>query len=348
MSEEKKLEYADNPDFNQYVDDEIGEIDIYGATFLPSYVLYELRQETYRISLSEFLEQKLEDLKQLVLNNFPTLIAYNFRLSERGPGANDPVKKFLHLKDAWEGAINTLNALAFGEVRAKRIDLKTVNVYHSGNPNLYFNSKVIRTDELKQRLENIRAIINYSKATVLQLKSEQFISLSALDCLYELQDNRNQFSHTQTPTKEQAEEELKVVMPLFAKTLEELRFLANIKILRFDSFTTKCRFEKFNNHSLNKDYDENVIVDPDKLGYVMISPGEVIFAQWGDEIFSLSPFLHFLNDNTGHETYLCFFKGKREGKYWYEPLKIRDELTFDLIQDRINTEEQELASLLVP
>lgn len=346
MSEEKELEYPDNPDFNQSVDDQISEINIYGEKFLPSYVLFELKRETYRIALTEFSESQFEELQELVFDSFPALIAYNYRLSVRGPGANDPIKKFLHLKDAWEGAINILNALALGEVRAKGINLKTANVYHSGNPNLHFMPKVIRTDELKQRLENIRAIIKFSKDNSLGLKSEQ-ISSSVLDYLYDLQDNRNHFSHTSTPTKEQAEEELRIVQPLVKKTLEELRFLENVNIVRFESFVTRCRFETFKGHYLNKEYEE-LEVSPDKLGYVMVSPGEVVFAQWNDEIFSLSPFLHFLNDTTGHETYLCFYKGKRDGKYWYEPVKIRAELVFDPLHGRFDAEHAEIVRLLVP
>lgn len=347
MSEEKELEYSDNPDFNQSLDDEIGEINISGEKFLPSYVLFELKKETYRIALTEFIERQLEDLQEQVFSSFPALIAYNYRLSVRGPGANDPIKKFLHLKDTWEGAINTLNALVFGEVRFKKIGLKTANVFHSGNPNMRFNSKVILTDELKQRLENIRAIVKFSKANNLSLKVEQ-ISFNAMDYLYELQDNRNHFSHASTPTKEQAEEELKIVYPLFEKTLKELRFLENINIVRFETFTDHCRFETFSGHALNKDYDEKLVVSQDQLKYVLTLPGEVIFAKWDDDIFSLSPFLHFLNDITGHETYLCFYKGKKNNKYLYEPVKIRTEKTFDSLQSRFEAEKDEIIQLLVP
>lgn len=346
MSEEKGLEYSDNPDFNQSVDDELGEINIYDEKFSPSYVLFELKRETYRITLTDFLENQFEELQELVFDSFPALIAYNYRLSVRGPGANDPIKKFLHLKDAWEGVINIINALVFGEVRAKGVDLKTANVFHSGNPNLHFKPKVIRTDELKQRLENIRAIIKFSKDNSIGLKLEQ-ISSSVLDYLYDLQDNRNHFSHTSTPTKEQAAEELKTVQPLFKKVLKELRFLENVNIVRFESYTTNCRFETFKGHYLNKEYDE-INLAPFQLGIVMTNPGEVIFARWDEEIFSLSPFLHFLNDATGHETYLCFYKGKKDCKYWYEPVKIRAELVFDSLHDRFDSEQTEIIRLLVP
>ena len=80
----------------------------------------------------------------------------------------------------------------------------------------------------------------------------------------------------------------------------------------------------------------------------MTNPGEVIFARWDDEIFSLSPFLHFLNDTTGHETYLCFFKGKKDGRYWYEPIKVRAEMVFDPLHNRFDAEYTELYGLFVP
>ena len=67
MSEEKELEYPDNPDFNQVVDNDNGEIYIYGEKFQPSYVLFELKRETYRIALTEYSEQEFERLQQAVL-----------------------------------------------------------------------------------------------------------------------------------------------------------------------------------------------------------------------------------------------------------------------------------------
>jgi len=79
MTEGQELIYSDYPDFNQAIDDEVGEIKIYGESFSPSYVLYEFKRETYRIALTEFLEKQFEDLQELVFDSFPALIAYNFR-----------------------------------------------------------------------------------------------------------------------------------------------------------------------------------------------------------------------------------------------------------------------------
>lgn len=70
--------------------------------------------------------------------------------------------------------------------------------------------------------------------------------------------------------------------------------------------------------------------------------------KWDNEIFSLSPFLHFLKDGVGRETYLSFFKGKKEGKYWFEPITKRDEISFDPLQARFDGEQAVLINLIVP
>ncbi|ULT26855.1 hypothetical protein KUH03_08525 [Sphingobacterium sp. E70] len=71
--------------------------------------------------------------------------------------------------------------------------------------------------------------------------------------------------------------------------LKNLRFFEEISILRFDSFTTVCRFQTFKAHSLNREFDETIEVQASQQGYVMTNPGSVIFAKWEDDIFSLSP-----------------------------------------------------------
>lgn len=69
---------------------------------------------------------------------------------------------------------------------------------------------------------------------------------------------------------------------------------------------------------------------------------------WDSECFSLSPFLHFDKDSTGHESYICSYKGKKQNKYWYEPIKTRTEKTFDHLQARFEPEKNEIIGLMVP
>lgn len=350
MSEDVLYEEEKCRRFNESLDDE-GEVVIAGASFSRSRILFEMDRELYKQALAEFTEQEFEELKQIIFDYYPACIAYNFRLSERGEGSTDPVRKLLHLKDSWESIIFVLYALVMGEVRHKKINLKTAQVFVShgagGNP-IYsnFNIDKILSDAIKQKIHNIKGIIQFCKTNSLGFKCEE-INEPLLDDLLQLQDIRNEISHHATPTREQAEAELKQVIPLYREMLTKTRFLENCQILRFESFTSKCRCESFNGHSLNREYDDFSFSDPLR-SHVLGFGQEQLFALWDSECFSLSPFLHFDKDASGHESYVCFFKGKRESKYWFEPVKVRTEKIFDHLQSRFVAEKDEIVSLLVP
>lgn len=335
--------------FNESLD-ELGNIQIAGTEFLPSRILYEMEPIGYVEAYQEFQDTEFERLKDTVYNQYPSCIAYNFRLSEKGEGASDPVRKLLHLKDTWESIAFILYAIVWGEIRHKAIDLKEAQVFISmganGNP-VYesFNTRRLLSDALKAKIQNLKAIVEYSRANGLDLKCEK-IEPELLDKLLALQDIRNDISHHTAPTREEAELELLQVIPLFKEMLILTEFLAECKILRFESFTAKFRCEEFNGHYLNKEFGDFNFED--NQAFVLGLGQEQLFIKWNNEIFSLSPFLHFLKDTLGRETYLSFFKGKKEGKYWFEPITKRDEISFDLLQNRFDTEQEFLINLIVP
>ena len=335
--------------FNESLD-EVGTIQIAGTEFLPSRILYEMEPIGYVEAYQEFQDTEFERLKDTVYNQYPSCIAYNFRLSEKGEGASDPVRKLLHLKDTWESIAFVLYAIVWGEIRHKGIDLKAAQVFISmganGNP-VYepFNTRKLLSDALKTKIQNIKAVVEYSRANGLGLKCEE-IEPDLLDKLLALQDIRNDISHHTAPTREEAEAELLQVIPLFKEMLMMTEFLAECKILRFESYTTKCRCEEFNGHYLNKEFGDFDFAA--NQAFVLGLGQEQLFIKWDNEIFSLSPFLHFLKDAVGRETYLSFFKGKKEGKYWFEPITKRDEISFDPLQARFDGEQAVLINLIVP
>ena len=110
-------------------------------------------------------------------------------------------------------------------------------------------------------------------------------------------------------------------LPIFREMLTKTRFLEDCKILRFESFSSSCRCETFNGHSLNREYENSNLTETQRA-YVVGLGQEQLFVVWDTECFSLSPFLHFVRDATGHESYVCFYKGRKQGKYWYEPVKV--------------------------
>jgi hypothetical protein len=192
----------------------------------------------------------------------------------------------------------------------------------------------------------LKAIVGFAQTNSLGFKCEE-IDIGLLDDLLALQNIRNDISHHAAPTREQAEDELKQVVPLFREMLTKTSFLENCKILRFESFASDCRCEAFNGHSLNREYD-NHSLSPAHLAYILGLGQDQLFVLWDTECFGLSPFLHFDRDATGHESYLCFYKRKKDSKYWYEPVKIRDEKSFDALQPRFDAEKDQILALVKP
>lgn len=93
--------------FNNSLDEE-GAVNIAGFSAMPSRILFEMDLEAYKQELLDFREQEFEELKNSIYNYYPSCIAYNFRLSEKGEGASDPVRRLLHLKDTWESIVFVL------------------------------------------------------------------------------------------------------------------------------------------------------------------------------------------------------------------------------------------------
>ncbi|MCX6134745.1 MAG: hypothetical protein NTU47_13105 [Ignavibacteriales bacterium] len=350
MSTDIKYEDPQFQSFNESLDEE-GDVNIANISFQRSRILFELGKESYKDAYSEYLEQELEDLKQSVFDSYPACIAYNFRLSEKGEGGTDPVRKLLHLKDSWEAIVYVLYSLVMGEVRHRQVDLKESQIFVSLGPSgspayTSFNTDRVLSEAVKQKLHNIKAIVQHSKGNSLGFKCE-CIDESLLDELLQLQDIRNDISHHAAPTREQADFELNQVIPLFESMLAKTRFLENCKILRFESYSSTCRCESFNGHALNREYDSYPFVDAQKT-LVLNLGHEQLFVRWDTECFSLSPFLHYDKDASGHESYICFYKRKKESKYWYEPVKIRTEKSIDHLQGRFDAEKDEIIRLLVP
>ena len=335
--------------FNESLDEQ-GEYQIAGVSFLPSRILFEMDVVAYEEAWIDYKEQEFVELKDTIRNQYPSCIAYNFRLTEKGEGASDPIRKLLHLKDTWESIIFVLYAIVWGEIRNKSIDLKAVEILiataPSGNP-VYksFNTDRLISDGLKIKIQNIKAVISYAKNNSLGIKCE-VIPIALLDKLSELQDIRNDLSHHTAPTKEEAENELKKVIPLFKEMLVLTAFLEDCKVLRFESYTEKCKCEEFNGHALNKEFDDYDFSA--NLAYVLSLGQEQLFIEWDNDVFSLSPFLHFERDAVGRESYLSFFKRKKDGKYWFEPITKRIEVSFDHLQIRFDAEQAVLVNLIVP
>lgn len=353
MSEEIKYDNPKYQRFNESLDTD-GVIVIAGYSFLPSSILFEMDIQGYKEAFNDFVAQDHEDLKQTVIDTYPACIAYHLRLAERGPNFEDPIQKLGHLKDTWEAIINILHAIAWGEVRNKNINLQGAQVFTKLNIDgsaAYgsFNTRRLLSDSIKHRIHNIEAIVSHSKSNNFNLKCEQ-ISNQLIERLSELQDVRNNVAHSAVLTKEEAEGLMLVVQPIFAAMLDLTRFLANCEILRFTNFNPpdiSCAvYQGYSLHREQIKFQVDTDLPANSLSYIFSMTNEQVFLIWGEDVFSLSPFLHYQNDDMGHESYLCVYKGRKDSLYWYEPVKLRNEISFTDKQARFQAELVEIQTLI--
>lgn len=341
------IEYEKYSDFNQSLDED-GDILIGSLSFRRSEVLFQMDISAYLESANKYEETQFEELEDVIFKSLPSCIAYNYRLSEKGAGSNNPIQKLLHLRDTWESVIFILYALLWGEIRFRRIDLKAAKYFNGANE-LSFNTKVVFSDALKQKLETMRAIIKFTQDEGIDTKCSLYISFELIQFLNQLQNIRNDISHHATPTIEQAEADLQHVLPIFRQMLQKIEFLKDCMIVKFEEYrNNKARFQTFNGHSLNREF-ESYSINSTTLSYIFTdspNPTDNILVKWEDELFSISPFLHFIHDQSGHESYLCFFKGRKESKYWFEPTKLRTEIAFDTLHAKYDLEKANIHSLI--
>ena len=57
---EPELVFREQEEFNSFVDETYNSIDIFGDTYLPSDILYQLKPEAYKKALSDFEQNKMD------------------------------------------------------------------------------------------------------------------------------------------------------------------------------------------------------------------------------------------------------------------------------------------------
>lgn len=329
--------------FNDSLDEE-GPVTIAGIDFQPSRILYELAEETYKEAFWDFDEQTYTSNKQLLVDTFPSIIAYPYRLSEKGHDAHNPMNKLLLLKDTWEGIVYFLYALVMGEIRYRKLDLTSVRLLQ-GESLIKVNSDKLLSYRLSEKLNIINAILIYSRKNQLGLMTE-VISEELILLLIDLVSIRADFSHSATPTSAEAIQMLEKTEPLIRELITKIQWISECQILRFESLTSVCRCQVFKGHTLNSEF-ETVNINPEDISTILNFGNDQLFIHWRGIYFSLSPFLHYLSSENGRESYICFYKDRKSGSFWYEVISNRKDIKFPDKQADFEAEKNELISILV-
>lgn len=306
MSEEYRIEYTDNPEFNEWLDnDSENSVTIAAYTFLPSETLYKMNYEQYVEAYKAYLEDDtilLED----VYANFPTPISYY--LYQAQENYDNPHHRLDLLKSAWEALVYFLYGVVVGEVRHRKIPLKEFGI----------DLKEYYSDRLASRLTIIENILDNCKKKNYPLTGSTILSINAISKLRELNQKRNAFEHSFAATPEQQRALYDELFPEMISALKMLRDLDKISIFRFhstgDGGLLLPRCDVFRGHSLDG-AKKPIQLTKDDLNIILsyFTPQWIFAHIEGENVFCLSPFIHFKKGAQDSPPKITVYKKKETG-----------------------------------
>ncbi len=292
------------PQYNEWLDEQhaeqSGTLDIFGFQPRPSFVLFNLSQDTYQAAFDDFRRQREEELKEIVFGEFPSPIAHYFYRFENG--YENELQRLHLLRDTWEAIIDVLHATVVAECRFRKVSLADPIMFRD-----FFSDSVV------QRLLNIERIISHAKGLGICLQISEIVSDSTLQAMRDLNQSRNGFSHSAAQSESQARMWISECYEDVINILDDLRGLADIKVLRYlgqiDNRTLRC--EVFRGHGFTKTIN-SVILRENQLGDSQryFQQGQVLVS-YNDCIFGLRPLVYYREDAAGHTTKLCMFRKTR-------------------------------------
>jgi len=121
------MQYNDNPEFNDYLDEKYKEVQIGNFSCSASSVLFEMDKQAYIEAYNEYLAEQKEAFPERVMERFPSPIAYYLERTYYGFENNH--HKLHLLRSTWESLIYILYAIAIGEIIDRRLNLSTLRIF---------------------------------------------------------------------------------------------------------------------------------------------------------------------------------------------------------------------------
>ena len=295
-----------------------GEIQI-GENFsrFPSVILFDLDETAYYEQLEEYVEQKKADYAEVVYQSFPAPIAYFLYQTEHGYDNENQRLQFL--RSTWESIIYVLYACVLGEINSKEFSLSEIRVFD--NQRIRDNHRGIMTDRLGWKTEFMQRVLDYDQQGDNELLISSHIETEIFDRLNSLNSERNSFSHIAALSEAEAKQRYNELYPLVIEILFELSFLENVSLLRYVrnlGNLHSIRFNKYAGHALQKQNYDREISSEALMSYSTFLSEEVLLIEFDEDLFCVSPFMHFRTD--GSELRLAYYKqvSRDEPKYEFE------------------------------
>jgi len=328
MSDEKRIESIDNPDFNKWLEENYS-VEIEEYEFPSSDVLYQMSYDSYLEALERYAEDPKIKLSRIE-EKFPSPIAYYFCQAENNY-QNDHHRLDL-LKSCWESIVFLLFGLVIGEARYREFLLKELGI----------SWKTYWSDRLFDKLTIIENILDYTTKSGILFNCASIVSIETLMLIKKLNQERNGFTHASARTSAQQKSLYNELYPQLETVLTKLIKLEEVTLFRYHEAETPLypRCEVFKGASM---IGRKEILAIQKDNYVRILDHFnqcSIFAKVFNEVFCVSPFIHYFQEEHEPNALLCFYKKKYSGKYLYEVVskslnKEFDPNVFDLMANKL-------------
>jgi hypothetical protein len=334
MSEEKKMDFTDNPDFNRWLEENY-QVSIEEYEYPSSEVLYNTKYEDYIEAFHRYTANPVIKLSRIE-NKFPSPIAYFFSQANKNYQNNH--HRLDLLKSCWESIVYFIFGLVVAEARHKKLPIREIGI----------TWKTLWSNKLFDKLTIIENIIDYTTKNGIVFECAKHIPVVTLTNIKTLNQERNGFAHAAAKTAAQQHELYETLSPLLQDILKQLIGLESVTVLRYHSSELPLvpRCEIYNGSSI-EGRKEGVILK--KESYIEILDhwnANTIFAKINDEIFSLSPFIHFTQETYETNAVLCFYKKELRGKYLFEVVSKSQDKEFE--KSCFTAMVEQLRRLVVP
>lgn len=302
--------------FEDWLDVTYGKLAIFETSYRASEVLHRLDPIAYQDAFVRFVDEgpaadlsleqlRRETLKRTVRDRFPLPVAHCFYRYEKG--ALYATQQLTFLRDTWEAVIFLLYALVVGEFRAAGGSLAGSKI----------SDKQLFSDKINDKLQIIEQLLARGVAQGLDLACAQIVGADTLRRLKELNQFRNDFSHNGTLSDKQVRAQVAHYETPVLELLHEVAAMQELRLLRYlgsSGSQRRIQHQLFTGHNISQAFD-TLELPKHKMAafnpYLDDDAKILAYSATNQRLFSLAPFVHFVDDETGKWTRLCFYKQRK-------------------------------------
>ncbi|MCF5144399.1 hypothetical protein GIW41_15650 [Pseudomonas sp. PA-6-1D] len=311
----------DEQRYRRWCEESFGMVEVGPEIIHPAEVLDACRADAARRGRDEVRASWRADVEDKVCERFPAPIAVPFNSFLHG--SLDPLKRMLHMKDAWEGLIHLLAALtlaecasagaAFGGFHVRNSEANTPKICSKGD---------LKTNSLALRIGLIEGALDRAQTLGLPLSMASIISRGLIQEIRRLNAVRNEFSHEAVKSDKQAEEIISDAYPLLREILVDLADLEQVELFRLRTIKLgsppQAEAERLQGYAQGRRVKELPLDASSSLIAISATPigtYDRVLASLGGGLVDLSPFFYAFEDVTGRRTHIGFFKFNKDGKW---------------------------------